>query len=108
MAKNPVLSPIFAHLAQILVANFFSKIWLNQSLDIMVSYHHVQHQKKLMTQYWENLVMDWRTDGQTDGGQTNRRTDRRTNDFTGRYPTNIERPISKSDPYGDTCVKKHF
>ena len=29
---------------------FFSKIWLRQSLDIMVSYHHVQYQKKLMIQ----------------------------------------------------------
>ena len=61
-----------------------------------------------MTQYWENLVTDWRTDGQTDGGQTNRRTDRRTDDFTGRYPTNIERPKSKSDPYADMCVKNIF
>ena len=26
----------------------FSKIWLHQSLDIMVKYHHVQYQKKLM------------------------------------------------------------
>ena len=31
--------------------NFFlKKIWLRQSLDIMVSYHHVQYQKKLMIQ----------------------------------------------------------
>ena len=30
--------------------NFFSKIWLRQSLDIMVGYHHVQCQKKLMIQ----------------------------------------------------------
>ena len=29
---------------------FFSKIWLRQSLDIMFSYHHVQHQKKLTIQ----------------------------------------------------------
>ena len=29
---------------------FFKKIWLLQSLDIMVSYHHVQYQKKLMIQ----------------------------------------------------------
>ena len=28
----------------------FSKIWLLQSLDIMVSYHHVQSQKQLMIQ----------------------------------------------------------
>ena len=35
---------------------FFSKIWLFQSLYIMVSYHHVQYQKKLMIQSWQNLV----------------------------------------------------
>ena len=29
---------------------FFSKIWQGQSLDIMVSYHHVQYQKKLIIQ----------------------------------------------------------
>ena len=29
---------------------FFSKIWLPWSLDIMISYHHVQYQKKLMIQ----------------------------------------------------------
>ena len=33
-------------LAPNLDRNFFSKIWLRQSLDIMVSYHHVQCQKK--------------------------------------------------------------
>ena len=56
---------------------FFSKIWLGQSLDTMVSYHHAQYQKKLMIQTWGNLV----TDGQTD-----------ENDFIGRCPTNVERP----------------
>ena len=25
---------------------FFQKIWLHQSLDIMISYHHVQYQEK--------------------------------------------------------------
>ena len=29
---------------------FFSEIWLCQSLDVMVSYHLVQYQKKLMIQ----------------------------------------------------------
>ena len=46
---------------------FFSKIWRRQSLDIMVSYHHVQYQKKLMIQSWENLVTDGRTYRRTDG-----------------------------------------
>ena len=29
---------------------FISKIWLCQSLDITVSYHHIKYQKKLMNQ----------------------------------------------------------
>ena len=52
---------------------FSSKIWLRQSLDVMVSYQHVQYQKKLMIQSWENLV----TDGQNDR-QPDRLTDIRT------------------------------
>ena len=53
--KNLVWDPILAHLAQIRAAIFFfffffSKIWLRQSLDIMVSYHIAQYQKKLMIQ----------------------------------------------------------
>ena len=59
--------------------NFPSARFKHQSLDIMVSYHHVQYQKKLMIQSWENLVTDGRT------------TDE--NDFIGRCPTNVERPI---------------
>ena len=52
MEKNLVSGPVLARLVQIRVTNFFffSKIWLRQSLDIMVSYHHVQYQKKLMIQ----------------------------------------------------------
>ena len=45
--------------------NFSSKIWLCQSLDVMVSYHHVQYQKKLMNKSCETLVTDGRTDRQT-------------------------------------------
>ena len=84
MIKNLVLGPILAHLAKIPVTNFsffFSKIWLRQSLDIMVSNHHAQYQKKPMIQSWESLVTDGRTDGQTDDS-----------DFIGRCPTNVERP----------------
>ena len=81
MTKKLVSAPILAHMAQILAAKFsFSKIWLRQSLDIMVSYHHVQYQKKLMIQSWENLL----TDGQTD-----------QSDFIGRCLTNVKRPINK-------------
>ena len=52
----------------------------------MVSYHHVQYQKKLMIQSWKNLVSDGLTDGQRE-----RQTDE--SDFIGRCLTNIERPI---------------
>ena len=47
--KNLVLGPILAPLAQIRGPNFFfffSKIWLSELPNIMVSYHHVQYQKK--------------------------------------------------------------
>ena len=64
-----VLGLILVHLAQILTANFFSKIWLRQSLDVIVSCHHAQYQQKLMTQSRENLVTN---------EQTERRTDRQT------------------------------
>ena len=54
MIKNLVSGPILAHLAKIPVTNFlffiFSKIWLRQSLDIIVSNHHAQYQKKLTIQ----------------------------------------------------------
>ena len=67
MPKNLVSDPI---LVQNVAAKFlFSKIWLLQSLDIMVSYHHVQYQKKLI-QSWQNLVPE----GQTDGRQWFHRT----------------------------------
>ena len=60
--KNLVLGPILTHLAQIRGTKFFfSKTWLRKSLDIMVSYHHVQYQ-------WDGQTdrqMDRRTDGQT-------------------------------------------
>ena len=66
MVKNLISGPILATLTQIRATNFFSIIWLGQSLDIMVSYHHVQYQKKLMIQFWEMLVTDGQTDGQRD------------------------------------------
>ena len=46
--KNLVSDPI---LAQICATKFKKKKkWLRQSLKIMVSYHHVQYQKKLIIQ----------------------------------------------------------
>ena len=72
MAKKLVLGLILPHLAQIGAANFFffffSKIWLRQSLDVIVRYHHVQYQKKINDPILRKL-----SDGRTDG-----RTDRRT------------------------------
>ena len=47
--------------------NFLKKLWLCQSLDTMVSYHHVQYQKKLMIQSRVNLVTNGQTGIQTDG-----------------------------------------
>ena len=35
-------------------AKIFWKTWLCQPLDTMASYHHVQYQKTLMIQSWEN------------------------------------------------------
>ena len=46
----------------------FQNIWLNQSLDIMVSYHHVQYQKKTNDPILRKL-----SDGQTHG-QMDRQT----------------------------------
>ena len=57
----------------------FSKIWLRQSLDIMVIYHNVQYQKKLMIQSF-TTESDRRTDEQAD-----------KSDFIGRCLTNVER-----------------
>ena len=48
-----------------------AKIWLRKSLDIMVTYHHIQNQKKLMILSWENFVTDRRTNRRTtDGGKS--------------------------------------
>ena len=51
MAKNLVSDQILAPFAQTRATKFFpSKIWLCQSLDLVVSYHHVQYEKNLMIQ----------------------------------------------------------
>ena len=104
MTKNLILDLISACWAQIWAANFFSKIWLRQSLDIRVNFHHVQYQKKTNHPILRKLS-DGRTDRQT-GRLTNGRMDRQTDgqidkrtvgqadksDFIGRSPTNFERP----------------
>ena len=65
-SKKPSFGPDFGPFDPNLGHQFlFSKIWLRLSLDVMVSYHHVQYQKKLMVQSWENLVTDRWTDWRT-------------------------------------------
>ena len=61
--------------------HFFLKLWLCQSLDIILGYHHVQYQKKLMTK---------RTDGRTDGQKDSQKDEI---NFIWHCPTNVERPI---------------
>ena len=54
----------------------FSKIWLRQSLDIMVSYHNVKYRKKTndpILKKINDVGKDGRTDEHADG-QTDRRT----------------------------------
>ena len=81
MAKNLALDLILAYLAQIQATNFFFKNLASSVPRFHDSYHHVQYQKKLMIQSWENLVTDeWRK-GQGD-----------ESDFIGCCRTNIERP----------------
>ena len=41
---------------------FFTKIWLRWSLDIMISYHHVQYQKET-----DDPILRKLSDGRTDG-----------------------------------------
>ena len=62
---------------------FFSKIWLRQSLDIMISYHHVKYQKKSNDPILRKLSDG--TDGQTEKG-----------DFIGHCPTNVKRPTDSA------------
>ena len=85
---------IFAHLAPIQATILLKHIWLCQLLDIMVSYHHVEYQKKLMISSWENLVTDRRMDrGSVRDRWTHRQTDQ--SDFIGCCLTNIKRPKSR-------------
>ena len=80
--KELVLGPILAHFAQIWATNFF---FLN--LAPSVTRYHGQLSSCTTIQSWENLMTDGQKDGRTDG-----RTGE--SDFTGRCPTNAERPKS--------------
>ena len=62
MAKKPSFEPDFGPFGpNSSHQNCFSKIWLCQTLDIMVSYHHVQYRKKN-----NDPILRKHTDGQTD------------------------------------------
>ena len=67
MAKNLVLGPILAPLAQIRAAKFFLKKSLASSVyryhGHMVRYHHAQYRKKTHDQILKK-ISDGRTDGQ--------------------------------------------
>ena len=69
MAKKTSFEPDFDPFGPISGRQFFfSKIWLCQSLDIMVSYQYVQYQKKTNDPILRKL-----SDGGREGG-TGRRT----------------------------------
>ena len=59
MTKNLDSGPDLAYLTQIQI---FKKIWLCQSVDIIVNIR-----KKLMIKSWEKLVMDGQMDRRTRG-----------------------------------------
>ena len=81
MAKNLILGgPDSGSLSPNLGRLFFSTIWLRQSLDFTVTCHHVQYQKNLRIQSWENLVRDGRRDESS---------------FIERCPTDIKPPKRK-------------
>ena len=100
-SKTPSSGPDFGPFGKNFAQLFFSKIWLRQSLDIMVSYYHVQYQEKLMIQSWENLVMDGRMDRRidrqmgTDTGMDTGTNSRMREWFHRCCLTNVERPKYK-------------
>ena len=67
--KSFILGLILDHWAQIRAAKwFFFFFFFLKSLDIMVSYHHVEYQKKTNDPLQKmNLAMDGKTDGGADG-----------------------------------------
>ena len=47
---GPDLGPLVSNLGRQFKKKKRKKFWLHQSLDIMINFHHVQYQKKLMIQ----------------------------------------------------------
>ena len=54
MAKNLILDPILACLAQIWAPKFLNGFEVYYMLGIIASFHCMQRQGKLMNQTWEN------------------------------------------------------
>ena len=82
---KPIIGPFGRNLGS-------QNIWLHQSQGIMVSYHHVQDQKKT-----NDPILIKQSDKQTHRGQR----DRQTSDFIGRCLTNFKHTIQIS-------LKKNF
>ena len=73
---------------------FFSKIWLRQSLDVVVNYHHLQSQKKT-----NDPILRKFSDGRTDGDrQTEKQTEE--SDYIRGCSTNFERPVCLNHSQG--------
>ena len=83
MAKNQVLGPILSFLAQIQAAKFFFK-----NLALSVTRYYGQLSSCTILEKTNDPIFRKLSDGRTD-----RWTDE--SHFTGRCPTNIERPIKK-------------
>ena len=82
MAKNLVLGPILAHLAQIQAAKLFSK-----NLAPSVTGYYGQLSSCTISEKTNDPILRKLSDGGTD----RRKTDE--SDFIGLCPTNVERPI---------------
>ena len=78
--KTSFLGLIQAHWTQIPATNFFFKNLALSVTDIMVSYHHVQYQKKTNDPILRKLSK----------GRKDRQTDE--SDFIRHFPTNVEHP----------------
>ena len=60
MTKKPSFRPDFGPFVPNLGHQIlFSRIWIRQSIDIMISYHHVQYQKKTNDPIFRQLSEGW-------------------------------------------------
>ena len=79
MAKKPSFGPDFGPFGPNSGPQFFfSKIWLSQLPNIMVSYHHVQYQKKNNDPILRKLS-DGRIEGRASSVKKNKKKQKKTN-----------------------------